>query len=183
MSCSSHLPPRSPIQNKSLAIGSASRARERDNGLQTEHDSFSCQGSFFDEQTLWLDDLLINSKPNSQGNLLQRSASDPVALLASSSTFHSPVYLGSEGNAISTTDGSETDGDFEADSLYGPNSPRQKNELTHSESMVVSALLENASEYPCQHLFENYPAGSKISHSDDINNSSCDRIPGKSSRR
>lgn len=99
--------------------------------MRTENDGFPFEGSFFEDQTLWLDDLFISSNP-SKGISLQSSASDPFALLASSSTIHSPVYIGSKGNALSTTKGSETECDVETASLYGPNSPQQKNELTYS---------------------------------------------------
>lgn len=92
MSCSSHLPPRRQIQNKGLTLGSTSWSAEGDNALRTENDGFPFEGSFFEDQTLWLDDLFISSNP-SKGISLQSSASDPFALLASSSTIHSPVYI------------------------------------------------------------------------------------------
>ena len=182
MSSSPHLPPRCPVHRSDLVLGSTFRTAQRETWLSTD-DRFLSQGSFLEEEASWLDDLSINPKTSTKGVSLRRSASDPVALLEASSNFHSIVYPGCEVNSISTMEGSETDCDLETSCIYGPNSPRQKNELTYLESVMVSALLENVSQNSCQHLREDCPAGSRIVYSDNAHNSSCHHIPGKTSRR
>lgn len=156
MSYSSRLPPQSLVEKRDLGVG-----------------------------TLWFDDLSISSKARSKGISLQRSESDPVALLEGSSCFHSPLYFECDGSSTSTTEGSEADCDFKKACAYGPNSPCQNNELTHRGSMIMSAFFKTVSQKPCHYLCE-CPTGTGVACSDKFSRTCaglCHPISIKASKR
>lgn len=108
-----HLPPRCPTQKRPVH-GSIPESQN--------HQSSSSK------PVPWLDDLLTDPESGSRGGLrpLRRSVSDPVTLSDVADSFYD--------------DGTQIRGG--PSSMYGPNSPRQRNGSLFSESAIVSALSE-----------------------------------------
>ncbi|KAJ0976637.1 hypothetical protein J5N97_012111 [Dioscorea zingiberensis] len=152
MSRPAHLPPRCPSQTRlpsPRVIDSSSQTPFKDDESQhSKHRRSPSQGSTFEEKPAWLDDILTNLEAVPRGLFLRRAASDPSAILEA---LDNPISPRSIPQALpKQSKDTETGCGFEADYVYGPNSPRQKSKLTQSESSMVSALLEtpqNALQY------------------------------------
>ncbi|KAK9283949.1 hypothetical protein L1049_012206 [Liquidambar formosana] len=151
MSRQAHLPPRCPFQKKrtSRPIHDSVFPTPR-NGNEScpHHHRSSSQSSVVEEHPAWLDDLLSDPDSDSKGIFHRRSASDSVALLNGLvDPFPSLTPLNDEESSV----GNETSG-LESACMYGPNSPRQRSNLTFSENAIVSALSEYVSQSPMKYV-------------------------------
>ncbi|CAL9115393.1 basic leucine zipper 34-like isoform X2 [Musa acuminata AAA Group] len=175
MSRPAPLPPRCPFQNRGVtrrALESKPQTTQTDDKLCAKHHRFPSHGSLLDEQPLWLDDLLTDPEISPRGISLQRSSSDPVALLEVATSFHGPISPITEEDALSdgilhesreSEEASEIGYGFEVGNcVYGPNSPRQKTKMDDLESSVVTALLKDVPSNPLQYLTVDYPSTSVI---------------------
>ncbi|THU58974.1 hypothetical protein C4D60_Mb03t20120 [Musa balbisiana] len=175
MSRPAPLPPRCPFQNRGVtrrALESKPQTTQTDDKLCAQHHRFPSHGSLLDEQPLWLDDLLTDPEISPRGISLQRSSSDPVALLEVATSFHGPISPITEEDALSdgilhesreSGEASEIGYGFEVGNcVYGPNSPRQKTKMDDLESSVVTALLKDVPSNPLQYLTVDYPITSVI---------------------
>ncbi|XP_011024148.1 PREDICTED: basic leucine zipper 6-like isoform X1 [Populus euphratica] len=141
MSRQSLLPPRCPFQKPLVS-------RPIHDSYPQHHRSPS-QGSILGEKPAWLDDLLSDEDADSSGTCLRRSASDSVTLLegiVNSFSGFSPY------NNEAASVGGETCSGLESASMYGPNSPRRRGNVTFSENAIASALSEYAFQNPLQYV-------------------------------
>lgn len=141
MSRQSLLPPRCPFQKPVVS-------RPIHDSYPQHHRSPS-QGSILGEKPAWLDDLLSDEDADSRGTCLRRSASDSVTLLegiVDSFSGSSPY------NNEAASGGGETCSGLESASMYGPNSPRRRGNVTFSENAIASALSEYAFQNPLQYV-------------------------------
>lgn len=157
MSRSSQRPPRCPFQNRgtlNYAIDVSPLNADNGNEATVRLHRFPSQESYFEEQPLWIDDLLGESEMSPRG-ALRRSASDSVAILdVLSEGFNDIDVQATDGSACKPTEHThDTEGGsgLEASCVYGPNSPRHKSNLNQSESAMVSALWENAPQFSFQY--------------------------------
>ena len=141
MSRQSLLPPRCPFQKPVVS-------RPIHDSYPQHHRSPS-QGSILGEKPAWLDDLLSDEDADSRGTCLRRSASDSVTLLEGivDSFSGSTPY-----NNEAASGGGETCSGLESASMYGPNSPRRRGNVTFSENAIASALSEYAFQNPLQYV-------------------------------
>ncbi|KAH8497528.1 hypothetical protein H0E87_019988 [Populus deltoides] len=141
MSRQSLLPPRCPFQKPLVS-------RPVHDSYPQHHRSPS-QGSIFGEKPAWLDDLLSDEDADSRGTCLRRSASDSVTLLEGIVDSFSGL---SPYNNEAASGGGETCSGLESASMYGPNSPRRRGNVTFSENAIASALSEYAFQNPLQYV-------------------------------
>uniref|UniRef100_A0A2N9GZF9 BZIP domain-containing protein n=1 Tax=Fagus sylvatica TaxID=28930 RepID=A0A2N9GZF9_FAGSY len=153
MSRQAHLPPRCPIQKKPIAgsIHDTVSHPLHINESYPRHYKSASQSSILEEQPAWLDDLLSDSDLNSKGIPHRRSVSDSIALLDSlADVFPSLTPHADDANI----DVNETCSGLESACTYGPNSPRQKSNVTFTENAIVSALSEYVSQDPVPYIDE-----------------------------
>lgn len=153
MSRQAHLPPRCPIQKKPIAgsIHDTVSHPLHINESYPRHYKSASQSSILEEQPAWLDDLLSDSDFNSKGIPHRRSVSDSIALLDSlADVFPSLTPHADDANI----DVNETCSGLESACTYGPNSPRQKSNVTFTENAIVSALSEYVSQDPVPYIDE-----------------------------
>ncbi|KAK1322931.1 hypothetical protein QJS10_CPA02g01060 [Acorus calamus] len=157
-----HLPPRCPSQIRvpsTQPISPLASPVTRNAGPDPSH------LPLLEEEPSWFDDLLGGPDSDSpKGIFHRRSASDSSALLSISSSLTKPTSLFEVGNVSDETCkmgtieesllGTEACSGLEKGCVYGPNSPRKMSGLTDSESSMVSALLENATQNPLRCLSE-----------------------------
>ena len=153
---------------------------------------FPSLGTILEEQPSWLDEILIDSDDNPKGTLHRRSASDSAAILEVPSDLQCPISEASEENFLSTVavlkpveigERSEACSGFEGSCVYGPNSPRQKSNLTNSE---VTALMESIPPNKLQYVTVDLPACDAIRQfgpKGDFQVSAGDLDPEKATRR
>ncbi|KAJ3675148.1 hypothetical protein LUZ60_004190 [Juncus effusus] len=130
----SRLPPRCPLQNKTLSPNAPE--------FKPESKTLN-QNPNFTDQPSWFEDLFTSPKPPNL-NPIRRSCSDSEVILDTLSNFPSEFGDNFDFEPI----GSE----FEAGLNYGPNSPRQKSELSFTESSIVKSVLQNVDNNPLQYL-------------------------------
>ncbi|KAK1574800.1 hypothetical protein Q3G72_000069 [Acer saccharum] len=124
----------------------------------------SSQSSILEEQPAWLDELLSDPDVNPVGKFHRRSASDSVTLLdgiADALPGLNPLKDGENSVEDGTCSG------LQSNCMYGPNSPRKRDNLTFSENALVSALSECDFENPLQYVDDSLCI-SGINHSDNI---------------
>ncbi|MQL99757.1 hypothetical protein Taro_032482 [Colocasia esculenta] len=172
MSRSAHRPPRCPFQSRgspndspNYSIDIPALDADKDDGVKAQHHKFLPQDSLFEEQPLWIDDLLGDSEMSPKGVFLRRSASDSAAVLkvlteafADMDTQADEVSCGT----VEQAQGTEARGGLEASCVYGPNSPRHKTELIQPESSMVSALWEGIPQSPFQYVGMDFHGGSEV---------------------
>ncbi|CAK7325187.1 unnamed protein product [Dovyalis caffra] len=141
MSRQSLLPPRCPFQKHVVS-------RPVHDSYPQHHRSPS-QGSILEEKPAWLDDLLSDEDADSKETCLRRSASDSVTLLDGIVDSFSGL---SPYNDEAASDGNETCSGLKSASMYGPNSPRRRGNVTLSENALASALSEYAFQNPLQYV-------------------------------
>ncbi|KAG6758645.1 hypothetical protein POTOM_039004 [Populus tomentosa] len=141
MSRQSLLPPRCPFQKHVVS-------RPIHDSYPQHHRSPS-QGSILGEKPAWLDDLLSDEDADSRETCLRRSASDSVTLLEGIVDSFSGL---SPNNNEAASGGGETCSGLESASMYGPNSPRRRGNVTFSENAIASALSEYAFQNPMQYV-------------------------------
>ncbi|KAJ6901603.1 basic leucine zipper 34-like [Populus alba x Populus x berolinensis] len=141
MSRQSLLPPRCPFRKHVVShpIHESS----------PQHHRSPSQGSVLEEKPAWLDDLLSDEDADSKGKCLRRSASDSVTLLDGIVDSFSGL---SPYNDEAASGGNETCSGLESASMYGPNSPRRRGNVTFSENAIASALSEYAFQNPLQYV-------------------------------
>ncbi|XP_050281319.1 basic leucine zipper 34 isoform X1 [Quercus robur] len=163
MSRQAHLPPRCPIQKKPIAvpIHDAVSHPLHINESYPRHQKSSSQSSILDEQPAWLDDLLGDAVSNSKGMSHRRSVSDSFAPLDALEDMFPSLTPHKDDASI---DVSETCSGLESACTYGPNSPRQKSNVTFTENAIVSALSEYVSQDPLPYI-DGSLCNSAITHS------------------
>ncbi|KAJ3691520.1 hypothetical protein LUZ61_020684 [Rhynchospora tenuis] len=143
MSRSPHLPPRCPTQMKGLSPLAPEFTPQSKTYLNGE--------SPFPEQPSWLDDLLTEiPKMNLNLNPIRRTCSDSAVILDVLTTEQGEFEEIAQNDEIDSL--SEVGFGLESGCLYGPNSPRQKSQLSSNESCMVNAVLENVPSNPLQYL-------------------------------
>lgn len=152
MSRQANLPPRCPFQRKPitrLTHDPTFPILGDENELHPWHHISSSQRSISEEQPTWFDDLLKEPDSNLKGRVHRRSASDSLTLL-DGIMEHLPSLqpLKDDENSVCDRVGSG----MESACMYGPNSPRQKGNLSFSENAVASALSEYVSKNPLEDL-------------------------------
>ncbi|XP_019191990.1 PREDICTED: basic leucine zipper 6 [Ipomoea nil] len=138
MSRQAHLPPRCPLQKKTIV----SPTLHKDNRFRPQHHKSASQSLIIDEQPAWLEELLCESESNGCGVLHRRSASDSLTLLPNLSKLDEAEESGAGCG--------ESDDGSKSDCLYGPNSPRGKSKVTFPDNAIVSALSEYVSQNAMQ---------------------------------
>ncbi|KAJ7970657.1 Basic leucine zipper like [Quillaja saponaria] len=145
MSRQAHLPPRCPNQKKPITglnrdyFSSSSCIKD----FYPYHQKSPSYSSILEEQPAWLDELLNDPGSSLKEIVHCRSASDSLTLLDTiAKEFSSPPSRDDE--EISNQNG--TCSLVQSACTYGPNSPRQRGNLTCSDHSKVSELLE----YVCQ---------------------------------
>lgn len=151
MSRQAHLPPRCPIQKKPIAgpIHDTVSHPLHINESYPRHQKSPSQSSILDEQPAWLDDLLGDAVSNSKGMSHRRSVSDSVALLDALEDVFPSLTPHKDDASI---DVSKTCSGLVSACTYGPNSPRQKSNVTFTENAIVSALSEYVSQDPLPYI-------------------------------
>jgi hypothetical protein len=105
----------------------------------------------FSEEPFWFDDLLTEGpKRNLNLKPIRRSCSDSEAILNALTSCQGEFEDIVETDEIDSL--SEVGLGLESSCLYGPNSPRQKSQLSSNESSMVNAVLENVPSNPLQYL-------------------------------
>ncbi|KAI3458791.1 hypothetical protein Pfo_015454 [Paulownia fortunei] len=153
MSKHAQLPPRCPLQKKTMAPQAnvpVSPPSCKDTELhprQCGHYKSFSQSCILEEQPAWLNDLLSDSDSNSNGTHC-RAASDSLTL------FNGLVPLPDldQLNESETADSCEPDDGLGSSCMYGPNSPRRKNKLGFPEKEIVSAFSEYVMQNTLQHV-------------------------------
>nr|GMC65519.1 basic leucine zipper 6 [Ipomoea batatas] len=146
MSRQAHLPPRCPLQKKTIACpnqGPVSPTLHKDNRFRPQHHKSASQSLIIDEQPAWLEELLCESESNGCGVLHRRSASDSLTLLDGILPLPNLNKL----DEAEESGGGCGESD---DCLYGPNSPRGKSKVTFPDNAIVSALSEYVSQNAMQ---------------------------------
>ncbi|KAL0008155.1 hypothetical protein SO802_009657 [Lithocarpus litseifolius] len=163
MSRQAHLPPRCPIQKKPIAgpIHDTVSHPLHINESYPRNQKSSSQSSILDEQPAWLDDLLGDAVSNSKGMSHRRSVSDSFALLDALEDVFPSLTPHKDDASI---DVSETCSGMESACAYGPNSPRQKSNVTFTENAIVTALSEYVSQDPLPYI-DGSLCNSAITHS------------------
>ncbi|KAK1567584.1 hypothetical protein Q3G72_013874 [Acer saccharum] len=165
MSRQAQLPPRCPFQKKPVSrqVHGPISPLARTESYPGHHKS-SSQSSILEEQPAWLDKLLSDPDVNPVGKYHRRSASDSVTLLdgiADALPGLNPLKDGENSVEDGTCSG------LQSNCMYGPNSPRKRDNLTFSENALVSALSECDFENPLQYVDDSLCI-SGINHSDNI---------------
>ncbi|KAK6933589.1 hypothetical protein RJ641_036483 [Dillenia turbinata] len=147
MSRQAQLPPRCPFQKKIV-----SRPITDSHFSYPHHHKSSSQSSILEEQPEWFDELSSNPEAHSKGLLHRRSASDSLTLLEGLVPFSSLGPPKDDENSGCN----EARSGMESSCVYGPNSPRQRGNLSFSENAIVSALSEYVSQNSLGSLGENH---------------------------
>ncbi|KAI9157685.1 hypothetical protein LWI28_026291 [Acer negundo] len=165
MSRQAQLPPRCPFQKKPVSrpVHGPISPLSRTESYPGHHKS-SSQSSILEEQPAWLDELLSDPDVNPVGKYHRRSASDSVTVLdgiADAFPGLNPLKDGENSVEDGTCSG------LQSNCMYGPNSPRKRDNLTFSENALVSALSECDFENPLQYVDDSLCI-SGINHSDNV---------------
>ncbi|KAJ4761600.1 Basic-leucine zipper (bZIP) transcription factor family protein [Rhynchospora pubera] len=183
MSRSPHLPPRCPTQMKGLSPSAPE--------FTPQSKTYPNGESPFPEQPSWFDDLLTEiPKMNLNLNPIRRTCSDSAVILDVLTTGQrefEKITRNDETDCLS-----EVAFGLESGCLYGPNSPRQKSQLSTNESSMVNAVLENVPSNPLQYLVldpescsGSRPASvfTEITGNGDASNGTVNHDPDRNSRR
>lgn len=165
MSRHSQLPPRCPLQKKSIApqanISLASCKDIKLHSRECGHYRSMSESSILEEQPPWLDDLLSDSDSNSSVTLDSRAASDSFMPFDGLESLNDLDQL----SKIEPADSCEPDDGLGSTCAYGPNSPRRKNKLGFPEKEIVSAFSEHVMQNSLQRL-DGYISVSGVLQSD-----------------
>lgn len=151
MSRHAQLPPRCPLQKKTVApqvhapispfSGKDTESQSRQSGnYKTTPESF-----ILEDQPPWLNDLLSDLDLNSNSTGHSRASSDSSSLLDGVEALH-------DLDEKVTTDSGEPDDELGSSCMYGPNSPRRKNKLDFPENEIASAFSEYAGQNSMQRV-------------------------------
>jgi hypothetical protein len=152
MSRPAPLPPRCPIPKKLSLSPVADTFYSSSSPIESYIGQYksSTQDSRLEDQPAWLDELLCDKTDGllTRGGPLRRSASDSVVLLGDISATFSGFDQSEDEESLS----SEACGDLESACVYGPNSPRAKNNSSFSNNPIASAFSDYGSQTPPQNL-------------------------------
>jgi regulator of replication initiation timing len=152
MSRPAPLPPRCPIPKKLSLSPVADTFYSSSSPIESYIGQYksSTQDSRLEDQPAWLDELLCDKTDGllTRGGPLRRSASDSVVLLGDISATFSGFDQSEDEESLS----SEACGDLESACVYGPNSPRAKNNSSFSNNPIASAFSDCGSQTPPQNL-------------------------------
>ncbi|KAG7608133.1 hypothetical protein ISN44_As05g004020 [Arabidopsis suecica] len=152
MSRPAQLPPRCPIPKKLSLSPVADTFYSSSSPIESYIGQYksSTQDSRLEDQPAWLDELLCDKTDGllTRGGPLRRSASDSVVLLGDISATFSGFDQSEDEESLS----SEACGDLESACVYGPNSPRAKNNSSFSNNPIASAFSDYGSQTPPQNL-------------------------------
>ncbi|CAL9229180.1 unnamed protein product [Arabidopsis halleri] len=153
MSRPAQLPPRCPIPKKLSLSPVADTFYSSSSPTESYIGQYksSTQDSRLEDQPAWLDELLCEKTDGmltGGGGPLRRSASDSVVLLGDISANFSGFNQCEDEESLS----SEACGDLESTCVYGPNSPRAKNNSSFSDNPIASAFSDYGSQKPPQNL-------------------------------
>ncbi|KAG7549516.1 hypothetical protein ISN45_Aa06g003960 [Arabidopsis thaliana x Arabidopsis arenosa] len=146
MSRPAQLPPRCPIPKKLSLSPVAETFYSSSSPTESYIGQYksSTQDSRLEDQPAWLDELLCEKTDGllTRGGPLRRSASDSVVLLGDISANFSGFNQSEDEESLS----SEACGDLESACVYGPNSPRAKNNSSFSNNPIASAFSDYGSQ-------------------------------------
>lgn len=155
MSRHAQLPPRCPLQKKTVApqvhapVSPFPGKDTESHFRQLGNYKISPESFISEDQPPWLSDLLsdldLNSN-NSTGH--SRASSDSSSLLDGVDAFQ-------DLDEKEATDSGEPDDELGSSCMYGPNSPRRKDKLGFPENEIASAFSEYAGQNSMQH-FDGY---------------------------
>ncbi|EOA21191.1 hypothetical protein CARUB_v10001536mg [Capsella rubella] len=156
MSRPAQLPPRCPIPKKLSLNPVADTFYSSSSPVDSYIAQYksSTHDSRLEDQPAWLDELLCDKTDGmltggGGGGPLRRSASDSVVLLGDISADFSGFNQSEDEESLT----SEPCGELEsACCVYGPNSPRAKNNSSFSNNPIVSAFSDYGSQKPPQNL-------------------------------
>ncbi|ESQ40389.1 hypothetical protein EUTSA_v10014187mg [Eutrema salsugineum] len=150
MSRPGQLPPRCPIPKKMSLNPVADTYYSSSSPIESYIGQYnsSTQDSTLDDQPAWLDELLHEKTDGmlTGGGPLRRSASDSVVLLGDISANFSGFNQSEDEESLT----SEACGELESACVYGPNSPRARNNSSFSNNPIASAFSDFASQKPPQ---------------------------------
>ncbi|CAH8382171.1 unnamed protein product [Eruca vesicaria subsp. sativa] len=185
MSRPAQLPPRCPIPKKLSLNPYADTFYSSSSPIESYigHHKSSTQDSTLEEQPAWLDELLRDKTDGGGGPTpLRRSASDSVVLLGDISADFAGFNQSEDEESLT----SEACGELESACVYGPNSPRARNNSSFSNNPIASAFSEYGSQKAPQNLSDTVkgiscpPVGEDACRSMDVPNAK--RNPGQRSR-
>ncbi|XP_010491005.1 PREDICTED: basic leucine zipper 6 [Camelina sativa] len=155
MSRPAQLPPRCPIPKKLSLNPVADTFYSSSSPIESyigQYKSSSTQDSRLEDQPAWLDELLSEKTDGMMltggGGPLRRSASDSVVLLGDISASFSGFNQSEDEESLT----SEACGELESACVYGPNSPRARNNSSFSNNPIASAFSDYGSQKPPQNL-------------------------------
>lgn len=169
MSRHAQLPPRCPLQKKTVApqvnasVSPFSGEDTEFHSGQNGHHKITSESFLLEEQPAWLNDLLSDLDLNSN--------SDSSTLLDG---LEAPPDLDDQLNEKETTEFGETDDELGSSGMYGPNSPRRRNKLGFGENEIASAFSDYVVQNSLQHL-DGYSSISGV-QSDSHRNARADEI-------
>ncbi|KAL2227593.1 uncharacterized protein At4g06598 isoform X1 [Sesamum indicum] len=193
MSKQAQLPPRCPIQKKTMGcqatvpVSSPSCKDTELHARKSGHCESFWQSFILEEQPAWLNDLLSDTDSNWNGALHGRAASDSFTIFDGIVPLPDLDQL----NETETADSCEPDDGLGSGCTYGPNSPRRKNKWSLPEKEIVSAFSEYVMQNPLQHVDgyisvpgESDSNGDAYTSASEINtgNKAMKRHPGQRSR-
>ncbi|KAL9235877.1 hypothetical protein vseg_010609 [Gypsophila vaccaria] len=142
MSRPSNLPPRCPLQRKSVRQAPSEpwscKNTRRVNEFGIRRQKSLSQGSMFEDHPAWFNDLLSDGDSISKGMVHQRSASDSGTLF-DDLVPNMGFSLGSPKEQLDCEEGGNS---LEAGCVYGPNSPRRKSNVDCSDTSALLALSD-----------------------------------------
>lgn len=145
MSRPSQLPPRCPLK-RNVGVHQTLEPNSINprvgNKSSIRHNSSLSQSSMFEDQPVWIDDLLSDSVAVPKGTHPCRSASDSL-------TFFDHVVPN-----LFDEEHVEAGKVLESGCIYGPNSPRRRSNVEFSDSTVLLALSDYVSKSPIQFVQE-----------------------------
>lgn len=151
MSRPAQLPPRCPIPKKLSLNPVADTYYSSSSPIESYIGQYKCssQDSTLEDQPAWLDELLREKTDGmvTGGGPLRRSASDSVVLLGDISENFSGFNQSEDEESLT----SEACGELESACVYGPSSPRARNNSSFSNNPIASAF----SDYGFQKVTQN----------------------------
>lgn len=151
MSRHAQLPPRCPLQKKTVAPqvnASVSPFSGKDtefHSRQNVHHKITSESFILEKQPPWLNDLLSDDSNSDSSMPLDGREALP--------DLDDPL------NEKETTESGELDDELGSSCMYGPNSPRMRNRLGFPENEIASAF----SEYVVQNSLQNLDGYSSVS--------------------
>ncbi|KAL0317200.1 UNVERIFIED_CONTAM: hypothetical protein Sangu_2134300 [Sesamum angustifolium] len=163
MSKQAQLPPRCPLQKKTMGrqatvpVSSPSCKDTELHARQWGHCETFSQSFILEEQPAWLNDLLSDTDSNWNGALHRRAASDSFTIFDGLVPLPDLDQL----NETETADSCEPDDGLGSGCTYGPNSPRRKNKWSLPEKEIVFSIFRNMLCKSLRSIEVNMPPGQR----------------------